>query len=69
MLYTFFFISNQVAKGLTLKIVWKVSNLLSNLNFKNATVKILVTLWVKNFTFSIFSSLKLNFSTTVFDKT
>ena len=31
--------------------------------------KILVGLWVKNFTFSILSLLKLNFSTTVFGAT
>ena len=36
---------------------------------KTLLQKILVRLWVKEFTFSIFSSLKLNFSTAVFDTT
>ena len=36
---------------------------------KTLMQKILVGLWVKNFTFSILSLLKLNFSTTVFGAT
>ena len=36
---------------------------------KTLMKKTLVALWVKNFTFSILSSLKLNFSETVFGAT
>ena len=39
------------------------------LTLKTLMQKIFVGLWVKNFTFSIVSSLKLNFSTTVFGAT
>ena len=38
-------------------------------NRKTLKQKILVGLWVKNFTFSTLVSLKLNFSTTVFGST
>ena len=69
-LSTRFFINKQVAKGLRLKMIEKLSNLLSNLNVKNATAKnFFVEFCVKIFTFSIFSSLKLNVSTIVFDTT
>ena len=65
-----FFICKQVAKGLTLKNGLKVKQLAKQPpTLKTLMQKILVGLWVKNFTFSILSLLKLNFLTTVFGTT
>ena len=57
-----FFISNQAA-NVVIKII-QLSKQPPTL--KMLMQKILVGLWVKNFTFSTFSSLKLNLSTIVF---
>ena len=70
-----FFISNQVTKGLKIKSLYiknglKVKQLAKQPpTLKMLMQKILVGLWVKKFTFSILSSLKLNFSTTFFGTT
>ena len=65
----FFFVSNQDTEGLKLQMA-KVKQLAKQpLTLKTLMQKIFVGLWVKNFTFSIVSSLKLNFSTTVFGAT
>ena len=63
----FFFISNQVDKGLNAKNCLKFKQLGKQPpTLKTLMQKVLVGLRVKNFTFSILSSLKLNFSTTFF---
>ena len=59
--YTRVFISNQVTEGLKVKQNFKPLPTL-----KMLMQTILVGLWVKNFTFSILSSLKQNFHTTFF---
>ena len=62
-----FFISNQVAKGLTLKNDLKVKQLAKQpATLKTLLQKILVELWVKKMTFSILSLLKLNISSIAF---
>ena len=67
-IYTRFFISNEVAKGLTLnKNGLKVKQLAKQPpELKMLMQGILVGFWVKNFTFLILISLKLNFSRTAF---
>ena len=64
-IHVFFFVSNQVAKGLTLKMFFK----LSNLQFKTANAKKFGWTLGKKFSFPNLSSLKLNFSPTVFGTT
>ena len=64
------FLSNQVAKGLTLKNDLKVKQLAKQpATLKTLLQKILVELWVKKIAFSILSLLKLNFSTIAFGTT
>ena len=63
---TFFFISNQVAKGSKIKNGLKVKQLAKQPPTSKMLIqKILIEFGVSNLTFSILSSLKLNFSTTV----
>ena len=70
-LHVFVSLSKQVAIGLSNgENGLKVKQLAKQTpTLRTLMQKVLVGPWVKNFTFSILSSLKLNFSTTVFGTT